>query len=668
MGLLAIYVATLAPSVMGGDSGELTTAALTGGVPHPPGYPLFAMLARLFAALPFGPSPAWRVNLLSATSTAAAAGLLCALIQLWTRDTVAALAAAVLFGTDAVVWYHATSAEVFGLGAFFLALAFLLWLHVERTASRRHVYALAFVSGLAMCNQHSFALTGLPLLLRALWVARHNLRARGIGIALVLGLLGLAPYAYLPFASASSAAVSWGDQTTLSGLVSHMLRRDYGTLGLGLANASGSFVDQGTFLPTLWALLGHAFPRFAWIGPPLAFAGFYLTTKAQEEPKETIILGIALATYVVVFCEFSNMAPHAELYLTEVSRFFIQPDFLLAIAAGLGCAELLRWLRTRSALIERHPRVAFALPVLLLILGVAANAGSASRRNNHVFSDFAKAALTSLPQGGIVITYGDHTSGAISYFHEVEKLRPDIVHLDRAMLTSPWYGERKRRLHANLYLPDGADGSRGYNIKQVLDGNPTRPLVVIDKLDSWDESWSQDYKLITVGLVHTLVPSGQFPTFADWAARDEKAMAGYDVIPALRSPKGTWENALGHLVLTTQGMRAHLALVFSLERGGDPLPARLSMTLLEDIITKAGGDEKLNIPGTPGLPPLSMGPSGWRDLGMCYEIFARRNEAYLPRVALAVQRFVEQAPPDNAELPAARKYLEIHRPPSASLP
>ena len=38
--LLVLYIATLAPSVMGGDSGELTAAALTGGVPHPPGYPV----------------------------------------------------------------------------------------------------------------------------------------------------------------------------------------------------------------------------------------------------------------------------------------------------------------------------------------------------------------------------------------------------------------------------------------------------------------------------------------------------------------------------------------------------------------------------------------------------------------------------------------------------
>jgi hypothetical protein len=51
--LLALYLVTLAPTVVGGDSGELTAAAVTGGVPHPPGYPVFALLARLFAP----PSP-----------------------------------------------------------------------------------------------------------------------------------------------------------------------------------------------------------------------------------------------------------------------------------------------------------------------------------------------------------------------------------------------------------------------------------------------------------------------------------------------------------------------------------------------------------------------------------------------------------------------------------
>ncbi|HEY5283797.1 MAG TPA: DUF2723 domain-containing protein, partial [Polyangia bacterium] len=233
VGLLALYVATLAPSVMGGDSGELTASALTGGVPHPPGYPLFAILARMFAALPLGHSPAWRVNLLSATATAAAAALVCSTVALWTHDKAAGLVAAALFGTNSVVWLHATSAEVFGLNGMFVGLALLLWLCVERTSARRFVFGLCFACGLAMCNHHTFVFVGAPLVLRSFWVARRTLRAGGIALACAIGLLGLLPYAYMALASASEAAVSWGDQTSLDGFLDHVLRRNYGTFSMG---------------------------------------------------------------------------------------------------------------------------------------------------------------------------------------------------------------------------------------------------------------------------------------------------------------------------------------------------------------------------------------------------------------------------------------------------
>ena len=40
-----IYVKTLAPTVSFFDSGELISAAYTLGVAHPPGYPLYVLLA-----------------------------------------------------------------------------------------------------------------------------------------------------------------------------------------------------------------------------------------------------------------------------------------------------------------------------------------------------------------------------------------------------------------------------------------------------------------------------------------------------------------------------------------------------------------------------------------------------------------------------------------------
>jgi hypothetical protein len=102
-------------------------------------------------------------------------------------------------------------------------------------------------------------------------------------------------------------------------------------------------------------------------------------------------------------------------------------------------------------------------------------------------------------------------------------------------------------------------------------------------------------------------------------------------------------------------------LVYSNESGNAPAPARASVKLLEDIIAKAGGDKTFGIPGLPGMRQLYLGPTVWKDLGIGYEILSRTDAAYLPKVALAYERFIERATPDDADLPAARQYVEQHR-------
>jgi len=72
----AIYVSTLAPQVTLEDSGELLTGSYYAGIPHPPGYPFWAIYSWLWTRLwPFG-NIAWRVEL----GQAAAMGMGCSLI------------------------------------------------------------------------------------------------------------------------------------------------------------------------------------------------------------------------------------------------------------------------------------------------------------------------------------------------------------------------------------------------------------------------------------------------------------------------------------------------------------------------------------------------------------------------------------------------------------
>ncbi len=78
---LAVYLLTAPPGLTwahdSADGGDLISAALTLGVPHPSGYPTWTLLAALFSRLPLG-TAAWRVTLLSMLSAATAGALVAA--------------------------------------------------------------------------------------------------------------------------------------------------------------------------------------------------------------------------------------------------------------------------------------------------------------------------------------------------------------------------------------------------------------------------------------------------------------------------------------------------------------------------------------------------------------------------------------------------------------
>src|SRR5437660_9983071 len=74
---LVVYIWTLAPTVTLVDSGELIVVAQGLGVAHPPGFPLWVMLAHLASLLPVG-NVAARINF----SSALFAALACAILTL----------------------------------------------------------------------------------------------------------------------------------------------------------------------------------------------------------------------------------------------------------------------------------------------------------------------------------------------------------------------------------------------------------------------------------------------------------------------------------------------------------------------------------------------------------------------------------------------------------
>ena len=70
------YLFTAQPSVSFWDCAEYLATAFNLQVPHPPGAPLFLLLARFFAMLPIASNIAFRMNLISVLMSAGSVALL----------------------------------------------------------------------------------------------------------------------------------------------------------------------------------------------------------------------------------------------------------------------------------------------------------------------------------------------------------------------------------------------------------------------------------------------------------------------------------------------------------------------------------------------------------------------------------------------------------------
>ncbi len=187
LAVLIGYVVTLAPTVTFWDAGEFLTASRILGIPHPPGTPLFVLIANVWGRLlPFG-AWAWRINLLSAVCGAAAAGfwflvghdVIARLHPDIDEDsrtalaTLGGIAAALLASFSFTMWQSATEAEVYASAM--LTIAMVAWIATRWRERRSDVVGsrlllIALYLGALSVGNHIMALLVGPALVVSLVV------------------------------------------------------------------------------------------------------------------------------------------------------------------------------------------------------------------------------------------------------------------------------------------------------------------------------------------------------------------------------------------------------------------------------------------------------------------------------------------------------------------
>lgn len=214
-----VYLMTIEPTTSFWDCGEFIATAYKLEVGHPPGAPLFMMLARFFSLFASPEKSALMINALSALASSFTILFLFWTITAFGRKMalktgemnsgkLAAIIGSGVVGSLAYTfsdsfWFSAVEGEVYALSSLFTAVVFWAILKWERVADTgnglKWIVLIAYLMGLSI-GVHLLNLLAVPAIVMVFYFKRYKPTLKGIIIALGLSvvILGTIQYGIIP--------------------------------------------------------------------------------------------------------------------------------------------------------------------------------------------------------------------------------------------------------------------------------------------------------------------------------------------------------------------------------------------------------------------------------------------------------------------------------------
>jgi len=413
----------------GTDGGELTTAAATFGIAHPPGYGLFTLVTGLAMRIIPGDSTVQKMQII-AHLTAIALSLLVGMIasaliaEPRRREQVFTLAA-LLCGWSRPVWEQALMIEVY----LFLALliAGILYLVTLQNKGRWTYLMIGHVIGLAVTH-HLTALLWLPGL--AILLLQKGLSRRLLWS--LIGLItGLWPWLYLMLRAGHVAQANWGGiEQGREALIAHITAQEYRV-----------FLQPVSLEAVLHGIV-------QWVS----------TLPAQITPFGVILLLIGIAVLLHERKWGGLLA--SVLWIVGVAGFtglYRAPQTQAAYTLGLIILIVMITTRGVMRLIgEGSGWIMWGVPLLLVV----AHAQNLDQRDDMSGLDFLARVNRLAPPHAVVLVERDGETFLLWAAQTLEGWRPDLAIINGTLLYKDWYAASLARLTPDLSLVGATQAER----------------------------------------------------------------------------------------------------------------------------------------------------------------------------------------------------------------
>jgi len=460
-----LYIWTVAPGLTwahhGVDGGDFLAAAVTNGIPHPSGYPLYILLLQGWLSLLGWLWPdsnvAWQGNLFSAFCAACSVGITVLVMghlyslnqklsfqkntQLLYSHWLWSGLISLLWAISPLLWEQAVITEVYALHALLITL--LGWALFNKRGQAKYMIPIV---ALGLANHLTFVLL-LPAALYYLWLydpetdfSRKNSVSKNTKFIpalsiLALGcLLSLLFYIRIPIAASGTPPISWGDADNWAGfwwLISGQAYQGY-LFELPTTDLIGRLAAWVNILTEQYTLLG--------LGIAL-ISLYHLDSHHPKLRNFGLLWLLPISLYAIGY------------YTSDSNIYLLSATWLLLIWLMLGLPIITQW---ASDYIGSQ---ANALLMAVVALGIVAilfwRLPDITLQDDHEAEDFISAVLAVTKPGNIIITQADAQTFAVWYSAwasgDLLKKAPDSVLINYPLYENfAWYRQNLAETYAHV--------------------------------------------------------------------------------------------------------------------------------------------------------------------------------------------------------------------------
>lgn len=445
-----IYLISVYPAFNNNDSPETIAAAKTLGIGHPPGYPLYTMLGKVFTLMNIGGAG---INLNIMAAFLAALAVLAAyftflLLFPQAGALPAAFSASALALAPAFFW-EALDAKggIYHFNLLFLAVLLVLSAGFMKKFRARDFYLLSFTAGLCLAHHWQSMVIIAPAVLVLALVAGGKESLKRLPAAVFFILLGLSAYIYLPI-RAHTALLNHGDPRDLAGFIAHVFRLNYRGESLPLSFSMLGF--QGA------QALGAVFLGYLALCAPAAVGVFRIFSR---DKKTGALLLFVMAINIILVVFFFRRRQ-------ESSCYYLPSVFIMSLFIGAG----FEWLME-----NRNRMTAAAVTGLLflcLLTGPILN-GLQARAKNYLSYDYGKNIVKTVDSGldAAYFTASDFDAMPLTYFEVVDGWRGRLI--VSQTLAFAWGIKQNAIQYGDAGMTPGKPGA---NVKKLIGWMNTQPL------------------------------------------------------------------------------------------------------------------------------------------------------------------------------------------------